>query len=353
MSYIDKIDRTSWVLETFPQWGTWLNEEIEETKVEANKLTMWWLGCVGVWIKTENDTDICLDLWCGTGKKNHKKKEMDNNHQYISMSGCRKIQPNLRVSPFVIDPFEIRKLDALICTHYHRDHIDANVAAAVVKNCKNTPFIGPKACTDIWIKWGVPENRCITLRPGESVKIKDTEIIALESFDRSIELTPYPGEETINNSKYTIDDKALNYLIKTPAGSIYHAGDSHYSNYYAKHGNDYKIDIALGAYGHNPRGITDKMTASDILRMAECLNTELFIPVHYDTWTNFQADVNEILVLYKMQKERLKYKFKPFIWQPGGKLTYPDDRNTLIYNYPRGFEDVFKYENNLPYDLFL
>lgn len=68
-----------------------------------------------------------------------------------------------------------------------------------------------------------------------------------------------------------MDYKAVNYLIKTPASNLYHSGDSHYSNYYAKHGNDYKIDVALGSYGENPRGITDKMTSVDILRMAEAL----------------------------------------------------------------------------------
>ena len=27
---IDSITRDSWILSTFPEWGTWLNEEIEE-----------------------------------------------------------------------------------------------------------------------------------------------------------------------------------------------------------------------------------------------------------------------------------------------------------------------------------
>ena len=56
----------------------------------------------------------------------------------------------------------------------------------------------------------------------------------------------------------------VNYLFKTPGGSLYHSGDSHYSNYYAKHGNEHQIDVALGSYGENPRGITDKMTSADM-----------------------------------------------------------------------------------------
>ena len=36
MSKIEEITRESWILNTFPEWGTWLNEEIEEEVVEKN-----------------------------------------------------------------------------------------------------------------------------------------------------------------------------------------------------------------------------------------------------------------------------------------------------------------------------
>jgi len=37
---LTKIDRDSWLREVFPEWGTYLNEEIEETKVPPGKVTM-------------------------------------------------------------------------------------------------------------------------------------------------------------------------------------------------------------------------------------------------------------------------------------------------------------------------
>ena len=91
----------------------------------------------------------------------------------------------------------------------------------------------------------------------------------LESFDRTVMITA-PKEETAKGKMpLDMDEMAVNYLFKTPGGNLYHSGDSHYSNYYAKHGNDHEVDVALGSFGENPRGITDKMTSSDILRMAE------------------------------------------------------------------------------------
>ncbi len=356
MNKIDEISRESWILNTFPEWGTWLNEEIEQENIKPNTFSMWWLGCTGIWVKTPLNGNIVIDFWCGTGKRTKANPLMAQQHQMRRMSGGRKLQPNLRTTPFVLDPFAIKTLDAVLSTHSHNDHIDVNVAASVLKNCpNNVPFIGPKACVDIWEKWGVPKDRLIVMKPGDTYKLKDIEIIALESFDRTVLITEPPSGD-IRNSKEILDQmdlKAVNYLIKTPGGNIYHSGDSHYSNYYAKHGNDHKIDVALGSYGENPRGITDKMTSSDILRMAEALNTKVIIPFHHDIWSNFQADPQEINVLYDMRKYRLKYEFKPYIWQVGGKFTYPDNKDDREYHYPRGFDDCFTDDINLPFPSFL
>ena len=73
----------------------------------------------------------------------------------------------------------------------------------------------------------------------------------------------------------------------------------------------------------------------------------------HDIWSNFQADPQEIRVLWEMKKDRLKYGFKPFIWQVGGKFTWPLDKDNLEYHYPRGFDDCFTIEPDLPFKSFL
>lgn len=349
MANVSEITRESWILATFPEWGTWLNEEIEREEVKPGSFAMWWLGCTGIWLKTENGTNIVTDLWCNTGKKTHGSGMMKQGHQHMKMIGCQKIQPNLRNVPCVIDPFAMKNVDALLATHDHSDHIDINVAAAILQNCPDCRFIGPENCVNKWIEWGVPAERCTIVRPGDSVKVKDVTIKALDSFDRT-ELVTVPAHVTLKGTMpQDMDVRAVNYLFETPGGNLYHSGDSHYSNYYAKHGNDHKIDVALGSFGENPRGMTDKLTAIDMLRMAECLNCQTVIPIHHDIWTNFKADPYEILVLWKMRRHRLQYKFKPFIWEVGGKFLWPQDKDRLQYMYDRGFEDAFAVEPDLPF----
>jgi L-ascorbate 6-phosphate lactonase len=347
---VKDINKDKWLRDVFPEWGTWLNEEIEEEQVKPGTFAMWWLGCTGIWLKSEGNANIMVDFWTKSGKRSKKNKLMTPKHQHQRMIGCVALQPNLRNAPCVLDPFEIKTVDAVLSTHDHGDHIDPYVAAAVMQNCPDTvPFIGPQACVDLWISWGVPADRCKVMRPGDTVTIKDTTIVALDSFDRT-ELVTAPKDMTLKgNPVREMDEIAINYLFKTPGGNLYHSGDSHYSNYFAKHGNDHKIDVALGSFGENPRGMTDKINASDILRMGESLNTKVIIPIHHDVWTNFMADPREITTLWNMKKDRLKYTFKPYIWQVGGKFTWPENKDDMEFMFDRGFHDAFEIEPDLPF----
>ena len=351
MSKVDEITRESWIMNTFPEWGTWLNEEIEQEKVPAGNVAMWWLGCTGLWMKTPEGCNITIDFWNGNGKRTHGDGKMKAGHQMANMCGGRAMQPNLRAVPFVILP------------HYHQDHMSMEYAAHVIQKGMTTvdeegrtipvPFIGPKKSVELWEKWGVPSQRCITVKPGDTIKIKDLEIIALDSFDRTCLVTTdsqgEDREELWGNCPADMDEKAVNYLIKTPGGNIYHSGDSHYSVYFAKHGKDYDVDVAFGSYGENPVGVMDKMTSCDILRMAEALRCKVVVPIHYDVWTNFMADVNEIRVLYEMKKDRLDYRFHPFFWEVGGKYIYPAQKDKREYHHRRGFEDCFEDAQNIPF----
>jgi L-ascorbate 6-phosphate lactonase len=66
MSKVKSITRESWILNTFPEWGTWLNEEIEQERVAPGTFAMWWLGCTGIWLKSEGGrifASICGAAW--------------------------------------------------------------------------------------------------------------------------------------------------------------------------------------------------------------------------------------------------------------------------------------------------
>lgn len=72
MNKVSEITRESWILNTFTEWGIWLNEEIENEIVKPGTFSMWWLGCTRIWLKSERNTNICIDFWYGSGKKTKK-----------------------------------------------------------------------------------------------------------------------------------------------------------------------------------------------------------------------------------------------------------------------------------------
>ena len=180
MSAIDEVTREGWIMNTFPEWGTWLNEDIENAVVPEGNVKMWWLGCTGMWVKTPGGANITIDLWTGNGKRTHGDGKMKVGHQMANMAGCRAMQPNLRNIPYVFDPFGFKQVDAVLATHYHQDHMSKEWAAHVVKAGMTTtdengneipvPFIGPEKSAEFWRKWGVPEDRIIVVKPGDKIK---------------------------------------------------------------------------------------------------------------------------------------------------------------------------------------
>jgi L-ascorbate 6-phosphate lactonase len=240
----------------------------------------------------------------------------------------------------------VKKMDVVLCTHFHGDHICQYVAAAAIKNTKAI-FIGPDECCNEWARWGVPENRIHRIKLNGTYKIKDAEITAVESFDRTVLLGAHPEPKgDIRGKPELIPDmnqRAFNYVIKTPSGTVYDSGDSHFANLYLKHGRDHKIDIAFCSYGDPQIGLTDKMTAEDALRFAWSLNTKVLIPVHWDLWSTQIPDPHIIYDMHKSYKSKLKsegYGFNLFIWRPGGRYMWPDDKNLEWYTYPKGTEKL-------------
>ncbi len=90
MSKISEMTRQSWIESTFPEWGTWLVEDIENEVVAPGNVAMWWLGCTGVWFKTPADTNITIDLWCGNGKRTHGDGTTDFSTVWLGISALLK-----------------------------------------------------------------------------------------------------------------------------------------------------------------------------------------------------------------------------------------------------------------------
>ena len=108
MSKVSEMTRDSWIKATFPEWGTWLVEDIENEVVPEGNVAMWWLGCTGIWMKTPGGANITIDLWCGNGKRTHGDNKMKPGHQMANMTGGRLNAAEPAQHPVCIRPVRIQ-----------------------------------------------------------------------------------------------------------------------------------------------------------------------------------------------------------------------------------------------------
>ena len=59
------IDRTQWLEDSFPEWGTFLNQEIESYQVPKGQVSLWWCGGPSWVLKTDEGGIFFIDQYCG------------------------------------------------------------------------------------------------------------------------------------------------------------------------------------------------------------------------------------------------------------------------------------------------
>lgn len=65
-------------------------------------------------------------------------------------------------------------------------------------------------------------------------------------------------------------------VFETLGGPIYHGADSHFSNYFVKHGKGFDIEVAINNYDDNPVGIQDMLVYLSHF-ISNILNNRIFL----------------------------------------------------------------------------
>lgn len=330
------ITREDWLEDSFPEWGTLLNQEIETYEVPKGQVSLWWCGGPSWVLKTDEGGIYFIDQYCGPS-------------MYTDLSYCGVCKQSgassinwIRLNPQVIDPWKFNQLDGVFCTHAHQDHCDLYAINATAKTTDCQYYAPPQAAAKIE-NFGAPKERINVARVGESVKIKGGEVEFLMNYDQTIANT---GE---GNEMQPFDQVATCFLFKTSGGNILFMGDTWYHNGYVEFP-QYNIDVAIFDMGSNAPGATDKMTPYDCARVVETIQTKVALPDHYDNWANTSGDPD----LLTQQFERIVKENTPWIktviMRVGGRFNYPADQDIGRYKYPNGSENYYfsrsKYAQN-------
>jgi L-ascorbate metabolism protein UlaG (beta-lactamase superfamily) len=189
---------------------------------------------------------------------------------------------SIRVYPPPFDPGEIQRVDYVLCTHNHIDHLNLKTLLPLAQANPHAQFVVPAPCTNLLSEAGIPKDRVIAARYGESL-----------TFGEDITLSPVPAVHTRliqdegekdENEWYT----ALGFVLKGNGLAIYHAGDTWVTP---------SLIRALKALGpfniamlpingtdweRTEQDCIGNMGPLDAVKLARTLPIDLVIPAHYD-----------------------------------------------------------------------
>jgi L-ascorbate metabolism protein UlaG (beta-lactamase superfamily) len=178
-----------------------------------------------------------------------------------------------RFHPPPIPLAELPRIDAVVISHDHYDHLDMSTVRTLA--ARGTHFAVPLGIGAHLERWGVPPGQIHELDWNESVQLSGLTITATPARHYSGR-NPRHGNETLWAS----------WVVKGPRHRIFFSGDSGYSPRFraigAEHG---PFDLALIKIGASDPTWSDiHMTPEEAVQTSLDLRGRVMLPVHWATF---------------------------------------------------------------------
>jgi L-ascorbate metabolism protein UlaG (beta-lactamase superfamily) len=206
----------------------------------------------------------------------------------------------------------VPKVDYILLTHGHRDHVGD--AVEIAKKTGAVLICNPELAGNLVKLADFPEKEAQTdaiMGIGGEIQIADGEV--------TVAMTPAVHSSSVFNPKAAATEAERAYggnpagfvLIIENGPTVYHSGDTAYFKDMETVGEQYKIDVALlnigGHFGMEPR-----MAA----KAAQSVGARLAIPQHYATFPGISINADGFAAALKL----LKIPF--YEMKPGETITY-------------------------------
>ena len=222
-----------------------------------------------------------------------------------------------RVSAPGIALRDLPRLDAILVTHAHADHLSFDSLAGL---SRETPIFAPPAIAKWLVRLGYPAARGIA--PGDSV------------FSGSVEITA--AAATHQGHRYGVDrwrGAANMYLLDTKILSCFFAGDTALtadSDDMVERrviSNDRRLDMALLPIGYapwwKPGFRKGHLTSTDALTLFSRLNAKYLIPYHWGTFDHVTSKAHDAIDRLRLELPSHSRSADVRILEPGMAFDLP------------------------------
>jgi L-ascorbate metabolism protein UlaG (beta-lactamase superfamily) len=256
-------------------------------QVSAQETKVKWFGHAAFSITTPKGKVLLIDPWL----KNPSNPEVKDGKDPLA---------------------SLPKVDYILLTHGHRDHVGD--AIEIAKKTGAILICNPELAGNLVKLADFPSKQAETdaiMGIGGEIQIADGEVI--------VAMTPAVHSSSVFNPKATPTDAERAYggnpagfvLIIKNGPTIYHSGDTAYFKDMETIGEEYQVDLALlnigGHFGMEPR-----MAA----RAAKSVRAKLAVPQHYATFPG----ITEKSDVFAAELKKLKISF--YEMKPGEILSF-------------------------------
>lgn len=209
-----------------------------------------------------------------------------------------------RFSDIPIEPENLPKIDVLLLSHDHYDHLDYQTIKKIDKKVKN--YIVPLGIESILMNWGIAKEKIYTVAWWERIKLENIDFLFTPSQH-------FSGRNPLKNNSTLWGG----YYFKNEFYSIYYSGDGGYNSDIIKAIKEKtdKIDLALLECGqYSEEWAMTHMFPEETAMTAKEIDAAWFIPVHWGAFKLSDNSWNDsVKRVYKVAEELKLNKAVPMI----------------------------------------